>query len=433
MNGPQAEPSSFPAEAGGATHLFLLLIIAMVVAFGAWTYYGRLDIVSTAAGEVIPSTQVKSVQHLEGGIVSEIKVAEGDQVKAGQALVVLESTASGADVDELVIHVTSLKVDIGRLETELAGAEALTFPAELVERHPALVRQANDMFVTRRTRLKNELAGQRALITQRKQEIRAISARLRNERKTLKLVAEQVVISENLFKDNLISRMKHLNLLKEASNLTGRVGEDVAALLQAEAALSEAGIGLRSIQDTYQEEVGRELDDKRRSLNELSSRLGKYEDSLKRTTLRSPVDGVIKTLHVVTVGGVVSPGGTVAEVVPEGDLLVIEAKLPPQDIGYVQLGQPVQVSLASADANRFGKLEGKVVHISADTIETAEGIPYYKVRITTERDYFERRRERYRLVPGVQVISSIRTGRRSVLEYLLDPFLGGLDMALRER
>ncbi len=421
------------AEVGAGTHLFLLLCTALVTAFGAWSYYGKLDVVSTAIGEVIPSSQVKSVQHLEGGIVREILVREGGKVEKGQPLVVLEGTESGANVQELEVRITSLRGDVARLETELTGADEIKFSPDLAAGHPDLVQQIRDLFKTRRSRLDNELASQRQLITQREQEIKTYSARLKNVRRSLKLLDEQIAISEELLRDNLTNRMLHLNLLKEASDLKGKIDDATTALPRAKAARQEARIKLKTIRNVFQEEVRENLEEKRRNLDELSKRIRKFEDSLQRTVLRSPVSGVVKTLHVVTVGGVVRPGGTVVDVVPAGDRLIIEAKLPTQDIGYVHPGQTAMVQLASSDAIRFGTLEGKVMNVSPDTIETADGVPYYKVRISTVRDYFERRGARYRLVPGVQVVSSIQTGQRSVLEYLLDPFLGSAQTALRER
>ena len=157
------------------------------------------------------------------------------------------------------------------------------------------------------------------------------------------------------------------------------------------------------------------------------------EDALSRTVLRSPVDGIVKTLHVATVGGVVRAGEPVADIVPVSDRLVIEARLPTQDIGYVRAGQPVLVSLASSDAIRFGRLEGEVVNVSPDTIDTQDGVPYYKVRVETEANQFESGAVIYELVPGVQVACAIRTGQRSVLAYLLAPVMSSVQTALRER
>lgn len=432
MTGQAGAPAS-AANVGAGTHLFVLLCGALLVVAVAWAYFGRIDIVSSALGEVVPSSQVKSVQNLEGGIVREILVREGSVVASGQPLVVLESTASGADVQELKVRIASHRVDVVRLQAELANATVPRFDNDLILNHLELVQQAFELFKTRLSRIENELAGYRALATQRRQEMREISARLENERERLKLLREQVAISDELLKSDLTNRMLHLNLLKEVSDLKGRIGEDEAALHRAEAALNEAEVKIEAASDSFQEQVRMDLELKSRALEELTNRLRKFEDSLKRRVLRSPVDGVVKTLYVFTVGGVVQPGATVIDVVPGGDMLVVEAKLPTQDIGYVHAGQTATVRLASPDGARFGTLDGEVLHISPDTIETAEGIPYYKVRVALDRDFFETKGERYRLVPGVQVLCSILTGRRSVLEYLLSPFHGVFDRALHER
>lgn len=420
-------------ESERATHMFFALCATLVVAFFAWSAIGRLDVVSAALGEVIPSSQVKSVQHLEGGIVREILVREGDRVKQGQPIVALEPVASGADVEELRVRVSSLRAEIARLESEAKGLDQPVFPDDLKRDHPELLAQATAFFNTRRSRLVSQLAGQREEIAQQDRTIEEVSARLRNNRERLKLLSEQINISEELLKDQLSNRLQHLDLLKEASTLTGKIDEDVAGLARARAARKGGENKLELVQSAFDEKVREELEEKRRSLDEYANRLRKYEDSLKRTVLRSPVDGIVKTLHVVTVGGVVQPGGTVADVVPEGDRLIVEAKLPTQEIGYVHPGQEAVVTLASADAVRFGQLKGEVILVSPDTIQGADRIPYYKVRIATERDYFERAGARYRLVPGVQVLCSIRTGRRSVLAYLTDPFRRSAATALRER
>jgi adhesin transport system membrane fusion protein len=145
------------------------------------------------------------------------------------------------------------------------------------------------------------------------------------------------------------------------------------------------------------------------------------------------VNGVIKTLYINTVGGVLSPGDVVADIVPVGDKLIIEAELPTQDIGYVSTGQPAVIRLASADAVRYGKLDGIVTNVSPDTLVTQEGAPFYKVRIETKSDHFRKGSLQYQLFPGMQVIASIQTGERTVLEYLSDPFLSSIGDALGER
>lgn len=420
-------------DVGAATRGFLWLCVAVVGGFFAWATIGRLDVVADAAGEVIPSTQLKSVQHLEGGIVREILVREGDRVTQGQPLLRLEPIQNDADVGEISARIASLRVEIARLDAEATGAEAPAFPADVTAATPDLVRQAQELFATRRQRLQSQLAAHNQLIQQRGIEIEEMTARIAADEEGLGLLRQQVKISEDLLKDDLTNRMLHLNLLKEVATLRGRIVESKATRARTRAAKEEAGSRLDSIRHTFESEVRQDLEEKRRSLDEYTSRLRKFEDSRQRTVLRSPVDGVVKSMYVATVGGVVKAGGTVADVVPIDDKLVVEARLPTQDIGYIHEGQAATVKLMSAEAVRFTNIEGKVVQVSPDTIQRGEGPPYYKVRIEVARDYFERRELRYKLVPGVQVRVSILTGKRSVLDYLLDPFLSSFRTAFRER
>ncbi len=415
------------------THLFLFCCIAMVGAFLAWASYGKLDVVSLATGDVVPAGQVKAVQHLEGGIVREILVREGDKVKEGQPLVRLEPIRTRTEVAEVNIRLRALQVAVTRLEAEATGAAKPDFPQALIDAEPDLVRQAMDLFEIRQQRVMNQIRSQEHLIEQRRQEIKEVQARLKNNATSIKLLGEQLKISQKLLKLNLSNRMNHLNLLKEESELKGRLEEDRAILPRAKAAQAAARSQLAAVKNGFHEEARKELSEVRRTTKELSERRRKFEDSLARTVLRAPVDGTVKTLYVVTVGGVVQPGGTVLDIVPGGDALLVEAKLPTQDIGFVRIGQEAQVQLASAEAVRFGILLGKVTHVSPDTIVTREGVPFYKVRIETERAYFQHGDIKHHLSPGMQVQASIRTGTRTVMRYLLDPYLRSFGKAMQER
>lgn len=420
-------------DVGRATHLFFGACAASFIAFLVWASIGTLDIVSMAQGEVIPSTQVKSIQHLEGGIVRRILVREGERVTRGQELVDLEPTASGADVGELGVRIASLRVDIDRLEAEAAGAARPEFDADLTAQYPQLIRPALEQFQVRRQAQQSRIATQKEAIVQRQQTIEEIGARIRQSKQRLKLQEEQIAISEQLLKEDLTNRYVHLDLLKTAAELKGRIEEDSAALLSARAALKEAQSQLTSIDKDYQQEVAKQLNTARTEHDELTQRIHKYKDSLKRTVLRAPVDGIVKALYVTTVGGVIRAGDTVIDVVPGEDRLIVEAKLPTHDIGYVQVGQKAAIRLTSSDARRFGALDGRVVHVSPDTLLTPDGNPFYKVRIETERDHFEWGKERYLLFPGMQVMASIQTGERTVMQYLLDPLVWSLDDAMQER
>ncbi len=420
-------------EVSMASHAFLFLCVAMCLGFFAWAWLFQLDIVSQADGEVIPSTKVKRVQHLEGGIVLKIDVHEGEVVEKGQRLVELEATASDSSVDELTVRIRSLKVNIARLEAEEKGLASITFPEKLKKSSPRMIDAARKLFQTRQKRVESDLQSERENIVQREQDIRRISARIRNARKSLSLLREQIAISSELLKDGLTTRYKHLSFLKEEARLKSSIEEDTAALRKARSALSQAKAEIGEIRTSHMEEVRQQLQKDRRELDEFTQRVRKFRDNLDRTVIRSPVNGVIKTLHVVSVGEVVKPGMTIMDIVPAGDKLVIEAHLAIGDIGYVRKGQEAVVKLASRDASRFGSIKGRVVNISPDAYTTKKGRTYYNVRIETENDHFEQEGNYYKLFPGIRVIAGIHIGKRSVLEYILEPFMGTMSYALRER
>jgi adhesin transport system membrane fusion protein len=416
-----------------ATYILFAASVTTCMAFFFWAYTFTIDIVSIANGDVIPSSQVKSVQHLEGGIVLEIFVKEGELVKDGQQLIVLERTKSGADVGELKVRLLSLRAEIIRLEAEIVGAETIIFPEDMRYEHPEIMRQTIERFTASRNAYDSRRNTQRETITQRQQEINEINSGIENQSRTIKLLDEQVAISMDLLAKDLTNRYRHLDLLKEQSELRGRLAGDRVSVKRANAALEEANLQLGGIMTSYRDDIAKELSIARTSFDELSQRQYKFEDNLARTVLRAPVNGVIKTLYFNTVGGVLSPGDVVADIVPVGDELIIEARLPTQDIGYVSTGQPAVIRLASADAVRYGKLDGVVTNVSPDTIVSQEGAPFYKVRIETKSDHFRRGSLHYQLFPGMQVIASIQTGERTVLEYLSDPFLSSIGDALGER
>ncbi|MEC9265785.1 MAG: HlyD family type I secretion periplasmic adaptor subunit [Pseudomonadota bacterium] len=420
-------------DAGRGTVSFILLASLFVCALGGWTWYGTLDIVSATVGEVVPGSKVRQIQHLEGGIVSDIRVQEREVVESGQILVTLDSTQIDAEVAELQSRLTSLRIDIVRLEAELAGNNAAVYPDDLVQRVPTQIEAARALMETRRKRLAAEFNVQRQLIAQRRQEIVEVSARLDTAEATRGFLDEQIKISDTLLKQNITNRMTHINLLKDLATLDGQVKEDRALLQRTHAALEEARAKLSEIAERFTEEGRSELTTARREFDELTERLRKFQDSQSRMVIRSPVAGIVKTVAVSTVGGVIRPGDVLAEIVPLDDRLVIDARMPLEDIGFVRTGQRAQITLTSADAARFGKLEGTVAGVSPDALLDDEGVPYYSVRIEPDAQGFNDGDLEYRLYPGLRVASSIVIGERRIAQYILDPYVSSMRAAMRER
>ena len=252
-------------------------------------------------------------------------------------------------------------------------------------------------------------------------------------KKNLELLDQQVAISKSLLEDKLTNKMTHIALLREQALVKGQLREDEAALTRLKHAITEAQLRIASIKNSFQEEVGKELDEKTQALNALLERRQQKQDSLRRTVIRAPIAGTIQRLYYPTQGGVVAPSAVVADVVPDDDVLRVEASLPSQDVGYVLIGQTVQVRLASNDAFRFGKIDGKVVSISPDTVKTEGQPPHYTVIVSLQDSSFERSGNSYQLVPGVRVLCGIVIGSRSVIEYVFEPFLTQWSHSLSER
>ena len=414
-------------------HILLLTIVAMIAAFMLWAAMAKIDIVSLAQGRVEPSSRVKKIQHLEGGIVRSLLVREGTAIKKGQPLIELEQIQSRSSVAELDIEINSLQADIIRLQAEAEGFREPEFPQELIQKIPDMVEESKRIFRARREKFNSEIAATQEIVAQKQQSIKEIEARIAKNKKALKLLQKQIAISNELLKDELTSEYKHLDLLRKEAHLKGELKEDGIALLKAKAALKQAENNLNKLRHQYEQKARSELKMAMQKMEELKQRRKKYSDAYQRTIIRSPVDGIVKRMYVSTIGEVVQPGKTILEIVPSDDRLVIEAHLHMQDVAYVRPGQTAIVKLASRDARRFGHLDARVENVSPDAFSTPDGHTFYLARVVTQRDYFEWEQQKYPLFPGMIVLVYIKTGERTVLEYLLDPYLERLTHAFTER
>lgn len=426
-------PRRVRVEAGTGTLGFIVVATLLIAAVVGWSTYGTLDIVSSAVGEVVPGSKVKQIQHLEGGIVSEIMVNERQAVREGEVLLKLDTAQIDAEVSELRIRLVGLRIDAARLRAEIAGRNDPDYPPEIVAAYPLRIAESRQLMETRRKRLAAEFNVQRQLIAQRDQEIQEVTARIETAQTSKAFLDEQVEISDSLLKRDITNRMTHINLLKDLALLDGQIKEDRAFLRRMRAARGEARARLNQIAETFEEDARGQLNDALRELDELSERLEKFLDSQKRMVLTAPVSGIVKTVNVATLGGVLKPGDVAVEIVPGDDSLVINARLPLEDIGFVREGQTAKILLTSADAARFGDIEGEVVGISPDALLDEEGAPYYQVRISPRQPYFESGALRYDLYPGMRLACSILIGERTIAQYVLDPYIKSMRAALQER
>ena len=387
----------------------ILFITFSLFAFttGLWMFLFNIDIISNAEGQVIPAGDVKTVQHLEGGIIDQILIKESDIVKKEDPLVILAATASEVDVDEAQVQIDAKIIESIRLEAEINDFDIPIFSDELVNNRPELVNKSMELFVSR----KNKLEG----------DVKEVLAAIVQHQTAIDILIKQTEMSEQLLNEGIISEFAHLDLLKELNAAKGAL----------EAALEEK----ENITKEFIEEARNKRQIAQREISELNETIKALKDNLKRTVITAPVDGVVKNLFFVTIGGVIRPGEAILDIVPTKDNLIVEARLQESDIGFVKPGQSAVVKLSSADAVNFGQIDGIVDRISPDTEqdENDKRIVFYNIFVELDQNYFESKEKIYYLVPGVKVTASIQIGERTLANYLLSPFIGSIGQSFQER
>ncbi|MCP3874540.1 MAG: HlyD family type I secretion periplasmic adaptor subunit [Desulfobacteraceae bacterium] len=415
------------------SHLLFILISLMCIGFIFWAYHGKLDIVSVADGQVVPSGKIKHIQHFEGGIIRKINIKEGDEILKGQPLIELEQVSYGASLEEIQMRIDALTIDIIRYKALLDDKDRAFFPLNMEKKYPQLIMDAKALFIAHKNSLKSKIKKLNKIGDQKRQRIKTIQVRIENVSQQIPLLEEQLTLSEDLLKENLTTRTKHLEIMRKTKELEGTIQNDRSALKESRHALEETIANQKEVVFVFKEKTAEKLKKAKQELNEFSVRLKKFEDSLKRTVIRSPIKGIVKKLYMVTRGGVIKPGGIIADVVPSEEKLLIEAHLPISDIGYVQKNQIALLQLPTTDARKYDKLNGTVINISPDTITDENGRTFYNVLIESEKNYFLSGDQKYKLYPGMVLLAHIHIGKRSVLEYIIDPFINTLSFSMQER
>jgi len=379
-----------------------------------------IEVISLAGGKIIPQGRIKYVQHLEGGIVEEILISEGEIVEANQPLVVLSKEKASSEYEELNTRLKSIELSILRVIAEKNSENLISISNEtknLFEQE--LIDSENELLKSRRGAINSEIKSKEG-------NIEKGNKNLENLQKRLKLVKEQQSISQKLLDVEATSRLKHIEILRERQEVDGQIDEQKAIILISRNELDK-------VRNNYLEQLSSELSSLKKEKEELNKRIQKYSDSLNRTVLKSPVSGTVKLVSVNSKGAIVVPGVTVVEIVPENEKLIIEAKLPLSEIGYVKKNLDVKIRLNTSDGSRFKSIKGKVIFVGADRISSRDEEGFYLVKVETSENSFVRDGEEYKLFSGVPVIVGIITGKRSFTDYFLTPFKKNLNFALSER
>ncbi len=424
---------SLQAESGrSGWRVFGWLVMALLVAGIVWAQLTQIDEVAVAPGEVVPRGQVKVIQHLEGGLIQNIFVAEGSQVKAGEPLLQLDLALTAVNPAELQVRLDGLLLTRVRLRAESENKK-LVFPKDLRGRLPELEAAERETYAANVKTLNAAKAVLRKQLRQRELDIDELKATRAAVTNDLKLARRNLTMSEELLKDELTSKMEHLERVREVESLQGRLNSIDPTIPRATAALAETRERLREEDLKFRRAARDELGKTELSIARTRELLSEADKQVRRTEIRSPIDGTVKNLRYHTIGGVVRPSEPIMEIVPVSETLVIEAKLNPIDRGYVRTGQQALAKISTYDFVRYGGLDGTVVHIGADSSIGEDGVPYYKVIMETDRSHLGARAGELPILPGMQATVDIQTGSRSVLDFILKPLLRLKSEAFRER
>ncbi len=414
---------------------FLLLfgVVAFFVAAYIWADRAVLDEVTRGDGKVIPSSQVQVIQNLEGGILEELLVGEGDIVEKGQILLRIDDTGYSSRAGEIESNYLNLMGKIARLEAEANGT-GIEFPAELLaERKDISVREQN-LFNARQAELQSQIEILRQQSQQRVQEVAEINGQLKQLRSTLALANEEKDITEPLAIKGIVPKVQFLKLKREINELEGKISAAKLSLPRVEGAIREANQRIEEKVLNFRSAASQELGAVRAEYEAARQAILGVKDRVARTDVRSPVAGEVKDLKISTIGGVVKPGQDIIEIVPIDDSLLVEARIRPSDIAFLRPGQEATVKITAYDYSIYGGLPAKLERISADTIvDEQTGESFYQIIVRTEQNFLQRGDNRYPIIPGMVASVDTLTGHKTVLDYLLKPILKTRDTALRER
>jgi membrane fusion protein, type I secretion system len=420
------------------TAAIVIAAVLLVAGLGGWAMTTEFSGAVIAAGQLVVDSNVKKVQHPTGGVVGRLNVREGQEVKAGDIVISLDDTQIRASRDIVVKALNELAARQAREEAERDGLDKVTFPAELIARKSdpdvaMAVTGEQRQFEIRRTSREGQKAQLRERMVQLRQEIGGYEAQITSKDKQIEWVGKELVGVYELWEKNLIPYTRVTSLEREKERLVGERGQLIASIAQSKGKIAEIELQILQVDQDMRTEVGKDLAEIRARTAEMVERKISAEDQLKRVDIRAPIDGVVLQLTVHTVGGVITAGEAIMLIVPQTDTLQVEAKIPPQEIDQIRIGQPAVLRFVAFSQRTTPELNGTVARISADVSEdTKTGARFYTIRLDVSPEEIARLGA-VRLVPGMPVEALIQTSPRTVMSYLIKPLHDQLVRAFREK
>lgn len=406
---------------------------------GTWSALAPLASAIVAPGTVVVESNRKAVQHLEGGIVEEILVQNGDSVQAGDVLLRLDETQARANADMLLNQYHNHLAVEARLIAELEEHEQIVFPETLLQAASArsTVQSVLDgqerQFIERKRSLKNQILILETRIEQFRQEIAGLKVQKASGDRQVAIYRDELIGLRELHEKGWYPRTRILSMEREIARLEGEIGGQVSAIARAEKGIGEAKLQIIQTRQKFKEDVVSELRDIQQKIADLQERSSIAQNVLERTELKASRDGVIQNVKVHTIAGVIRPGETLMEIVPEEDRLVVDAEVSPVDIDSVHTGQKAEVRFSAFQSRMIPTIMGTVLTVSADRlVDEREGRPYYTVRIEVPESEIDKLGDHH-LQAGMPAEVLIQTGERTVLDYFITPLRDSMSRAMVEK
>ncbi|UTW46595.1 HlyD family type I secretion periplasmic adaptor subunit [bacterium SCSIO 12696] len=407
--------------------VFLLIMVV-------WAAFANIDEFTRGDGKIVPSSDIQIVQNLEGGILTDLMVTEGQLVEPGEALLNIDDKTFSADFGELTLEITQLSMRAARLRAE---ADSTSLDAELAklsgEKPDEIVSEQRQLYLARQREFSSKASALKQKVAQKKQELSAAIASRDNLSRSYQLQLEELELNRPLVEDGAVSQVEFLRLQRQTNDQLGELEKVKLEIPQLRSAILEAEQTAAGFAEEFSSKARSELTEVLAELQLKQGSSQSLEDKVLRRIVRSPVKGMVKQLKVKTIGGVIRPGMDLVEIVPVEDSLLVDARIRPSDIAFIHPGQAALIKFTAYDYSIHGGLDAEVVHISPDTIIDEEGESYYQVRLKTAGAYIGSGDQELPIIPGMVVNVDILTGQKTVLDYVLKPILKMRELALRER
>ena len=420
-------------DAPRVIRLTIWAIIAFFIFLVVWAGFSQIDEVTRGDGKAIPSSKLQKIQNLEGGIVAELYVKEGQIVEAGAPLIRLDDTRFVSNAGETEALRLAMQLRVERLSAQVDD-RPLNIPDDVLKAAPSQAANERSLYESRRQQLKDEVGGLQEQLVQRQQELREFTSKQGQYRSQLSLQRQEINMSEPLVAQGAVSPVEVLRLKRAEMETRGQLDATTLAIPRAESAIKEVQRKIDETRGKFRSEALTQLNEARTELNKAESTGRALEDRVSRTLVTSPVRGIVKQLLVNTVGGVIQPGSDMVEIVPLDDTMLVEAKIRPQDIAFLHPGQEAVVKFTAYDYTVYGGLKAKLERIGADTItDEDKKTTYYMITLRTDRSHLGTDEKPLLIIPGMVASVDIITGKKSILSYLLKPIIKARAEALHER